>query len=105
MAIPDIPGRSGAMLPGLPHPLRYTVNALCAMEAVCPQLEGVFDRPFEAARLLFWGGLLHAVPTLSIEEAGCMMDDCLASGGTFEAITSACAEALEAAGLMPGDAA
>ena len=41
--------------------LRYTIDSMCAMEdRAGGALEALLDRPFTAARLLLWGGMIAA---------------------------------------------
>ena len=51
--------------------LRYTIGSMCAMEdRAGGALEALLDRPFTAARLLLWGGMLEDQPRAALSEAG-----------------------------------
>lgn len=81
--------------------LRYTVNALCAMEERAGgSLENMMDRQFTATRLLLWGALMEEHPEMSVEAAGELMGSYIAQGGTMEEIVNRCAEAMEDAGFF-----
>lgn len=81
--------------------LRYTVNAMCAVEdAAGGTLEDVMARQFTAARLLLWGGMLDKQPETTLLDAGRMIGEYLAQGGTLEEIVENCAEALRRAGFF-----
>ena len=81
--------------------LRYTVNAMCAVEdAAGGALDNVMERQFTAARLLLWGGMLDKAPETPLSEAGRLIGEHLASGGTLDEIVEACAEAMRRAGFF-----
>lgn len=81
--------------------LRYTVNAMCAMEdAAGGALDGLMDRQFTATRLLLWGGMLAAEPSLTPEAAGALIGEHLAMGGNLEEIVNFCAEGMRLAGFF-----
>lgn len=81
--------------------LKYTVNALCAVEerAGAP-LDEMMARQFSAVRLLLWGGLAACRPETTLQEAGEMMDEHIRAGGTLEEIAQMCMEAMEDAGFI-----
>ena len=82
-------------------PLRYTVNAMCAMEdRAGGALQNLMDRQFSATRLLLWGGMLHAQPELPIREVGELITEYLRQGGSLEEIVEICAQALQDAGFL-----
>ena len=86
---------------GQPVALRYTVNAMCAIEDVCAgALDGVMERQFTAARLLLWGGMLENQPDVTLAEAGRMIGMHLEKGGTLEEIVEHCAEGMRRAGFF-----
>jgi len=81
--------------------LRYTVNAMCAIEDACGgALDEVIQRQFTAARLLLWGGMLDGCPGVTLAEAGELIGAHLASGGTLEEIVELCAEGMRRAGFF-----
>lgn len=81
--------------------LRYTVNAMCAVEdAAGGALEDIMERQFTAARLLLWGGMLDGRPETTLSEAGELIGEHLARGGTLEEVVEACAEAMRRAGFF-----
>lgn len=80
--------------------LRYSVNAVCAMEEKCPSLDELFDKPYAAARLLLWGALIGGDDNMTVEDAGRLIDEYLLGGGTIEEIVAKCTSALEAAGML-----
>lgn len=81
--------------------LRYTVNAMCAIEDACGgALDEMMERQFTAARLLLWGGMLDGCPGMTLAEAGELIGAHLAAGGTLEEIVELCAEGLKRAGFF-----
>ena len=81
--------------------LRYTVNSMCAVEdAAGGALDNVMEKQFTAARLLLWGGMLDGHPEMTLAEAGRIIGDHLAAGGTLEEIVEFCAEGLRRAGFF-----
>ena len=81
--------------------LKYTVNAMCAMEDVAGgALDTLMDRQFTAARLLLWGGMLECEPGVSLGEAGELIGEHLARGGTLEEVVEFCHEGLRRAGFF-----
>lgn len=81
--------------------LRYTVNSMCAVEdAAGGALDGVMEKQFTAARLLLWGGMLDGQPEMTLTDAGRIIGDHLAAGGTLEEIVEICAEGLRRAGFF-----
>ena len=81
--------------------LRYTVNSMCAVEdAAGGALDGVMEKQFTAARLLLWGGMLDGQPQMTLAQAGEIIGDHLAAGGTLEEIVEFCAEGLRRAGFF-----
>lgn len=86
---------------GQPVVLRYTVNAMCAVEdRAGGALDGLMERQFSAARLLLWGGMMERQPECTLEKAGELMGAHLAQGGTVEEIVEMCAEGLRRAGFF-----
>ena len=86
---------------GQPVVLRYTVNAMCAMEDCAGgALDAVLERQYTAARLLLWAGMLDKRPGVTLAEAGEMISAHLAAGGSLEEIVEACAEGLRRAGFF-----
>lgn len=81
--------------------LRYTVNAMCAIEDACGgALDEVMDRQFTAARLLLWGGMLDGCPDMTLAQSGELIGAHLAGGGTLEEIVEKCAEGMRRAGFF-----
>lgn len=81
--------------------LRYTVNAMCAIEDACGgALDEVLQRQFTAARLLLWGGMLDSCPGMTLADAGELISKHLAAGGTLEEIVEHCAEGMRRAGFF-----
>ena len=81
--------------------LRYTVNAMCAMEDCAGgALDAVMERQYTAARLLLWAGMLEHQPDATLMEAGGLIGAHLAGGGSLEEVVEACAEGLRAAGFF-----
>ena len=81
--------------------LTYTINSLCRMEdAAGGALEDVFSKPFSAARLLLWGGMVENAPETSLKAAGEWIGRYIQEGGTLEEIVSACAKAMEVSGFF-----
>lgn len=81
--------------------LRYTVNAMCAIEDACGgALDEVMERQFTAARLLLWGGMLDGCPGVTLAEAGELIGAHLAAGGALEEIVEHCAEGMRRAGFF-----
>lgn len=81
--------------------LKYTVNAMCAMEDVAGgALDTLMDRQFTAARLLLWGGMLGADPSVTLAFAGQLIGEHLALGGTLEEVVEHCAGGMRSAGFF-----
>lgn len=81
--------------------LRYTVNALCAVEERAGMsLDALMERPLSGARLLLWGGIAACQPEVSPEDVGEWMDVQLRAGGRIEDIVKICADALAEAGFL-----
>ena len=81
--------------------LRYTIGSMCAMEdRAGGALDALLDRPFTAARLLLWGGMIEAQPRTALADAGARIDAHIAAGGKLDEIVGACAEALRRAGFL-----
>lgn len=81
--------------------LRYTVNAMCAIEDACGgALDEVMNRQFTAARLLLWGGMLDSCPNMTLAQSGELIGAHLAGGGTLEEIVEKCAEGMRRAGFF-----
>lgn len=86
---------------GEPVVLRYTIGSMCAMEdRAGGALDALLDRPFTAARLLLWGGMIEAQPRTALADAGARIDAHIAAGGKLDEIVGACAEALRRAGFL-----
>lgn len=86
---------------GKPVVLRYTVNSMCAVEdAAGGALDRVMERQFTAARLLLWGGMLDRQPDATLAQAGALIGEHLAAGGTLEQVVEHCAEAMRRAGFF-----
>ena len=86
---------------GKAYRLRYSVNALCAMEERAGgSLDGLMERQFSATRLLLWGGLMEAQPEITLGDAGEIIGCHMQNGGRLEEIVEICAEGLEEAGFF-----
>lgn len=85
--------------------MRYTVNALCAVETLAGgSLDSMMERQFSATRLLLWGGLTDRQPDLTLEQAGELIGAHLKAGGNLEEIVNLCAEGLSEAWFFGRDA-
>ena len=81
--------------------LRYTVNAMCAVEERAGgALERITDRQFTATRLLLWGGMLELQPDTTPEQAGDIISRHIESGGSMDEIVDICAQAMQDAGFF-----
>lgn len=81
--------------------LRYSVNAMCAMEdRAGGALDALFVRQFSAARLLLWGGMIERQPDTTLEGAGALLSAHIERGGTLEDAVEMCAEAMKRAGFF-----
>lgn len=81
--------------------LRYTLNALCAMEdSAGGSLDHILAQQFTAVRLLLWGGLIELQPEMSLNMTGELISRYIADGGTLDEIVNVCADALESAGFF-----
>ena len=88
-------------LGGVPVALKYTVNAMCAIEDNAPgSVADLPEKEYTAARLLLWGGMLHAQPDLTLSEAGDMIDGHIARGGSLEEVAERCLEGLRRCGFV-----
>ena len=91
---------------GVPLRLRYTVNALCAVEERAGgSLDTLMERQFSATRLLLWGALMEYQPEITPDDAGEMIGRHIQAGGTLEDIVKLCAQALSEAGFFQPEAA
>lgn len=81
--------------------LKYTVNALCAVEEHAGgSLDKLMEKQFSATRLLLWGALMEHQPDITLQQAGGLIGAHIASGGSLEEIVNLCAQALESAGFF-----
>ncbi|MDD6882697.1 MAG: hypothetical protein PUD50_03220 [Eubacteriales bacterium] len=81
--------------------LRYTVNAMCAVEdRAGGALERLTDRQFTATRLLLWGGMLSERPDTTLQEAGEIISRHMEQGGSLDEIVDVCAMAMRDAGFF-----
>ena len=86
---------------GRRYRLKYTVNAMCAVEERSGgALDQLMDRQFSACRLLLWGVLIAHQPETTLDQAGEIIGSCLMEGGTLEDIVNICSEALAEAGFF-----
>lgn len=86
---------------GRRYELKYTVNAMCAVEEKCGgALDQLMDRQFSACRLLLWGALIARQPDITLERAGEIIGGYLLEGGTLEALVNICSGALAEAGFF-----
>lgn len=85
--------------------MRYTVNALCAVEERSGgSLDTMMERQFSATRLLLWAGLTERQPELTLQQVGELMSAHIQGGGTLEEIVNLCADGLAEAGFFSRDA-
>ena len=83
-------------LAGKNHPLHFTVNALCQLEEKAGiVLNSLQENSLSCIRALLWCALLQENPSLTLTDAGNLLDDHLKSGGTLKEIADALAAALE----------
>ena len=81
--------------------LRYTVNAMCAVEdRAGGALERLTDRQFTATRLLLWGGMFSERPDTTLQEAGEIISRHMEQGGSLDEIVDVCAMAMRDAGFF-----
>lgn len=81
--------------------LRYTVNAMCAVEdRAGGALERLTDRQFTATRLLLWGGMLSERPDTTLQEADEIISRHMEQGGSLDEIVDVCAMAMRDAGFF-----
>ena len=86
---------------GRRYRLKYTVNAMCAVEERSGgALDQLMDRQFSACRLLLWGALIAYQPEITLTMAGELIGKYLQEGGTLEDIVNICSEALAEAGFF-----
>ena len=88
-------------LNGKNYTMRYTVNSLCALEdRTGMPIDQLMARQFSATRLLLWAGLVEEQPELSVNDAGALISDCVARGGSLEDIVQLCADGLKESGFF-----
>ena len=87
---------------GRDHPLRFSLNALCALEekAGCG-LDEILRRPLSGIRGLLWCGLMDTEKGLTVEAAGELLARHLNEGGSLEDVSRALSNALEESGFFP----
>jgi len=86
---------------GKRYRLKYSVNAMCAVEEISGgSLDKLMDMQFSACRLLLWGALIAYQPEITLTVAGELIGKFLKEGGTLEDIVNICAEALSEAGFF-----
>lgn len=86
---------------GKAYCLRYSVNALCEVEARAGgSLDGLMEKQFSATRLLLWGALMEHQPDITLRGAGEIISEHIRGGGTLEDIVNMCADALSQAGFF-----
>lgn len=89
-------------LNGKDYPLRFSVNALCALEEKTGRsLDALQGSQMSCVRGLLWCGLRETLPHVSLEEAGELIDGHLRAGGTLKSVSDALAAALEDACFFP----
>lgn len=89
-------------LNGRDYPLRFSVNALCLLEEKTGvSLDRLQGNSLSCLRGLLWCGLKEHLPTLTLEEAGDMLDEHLRAEGEMETISVSLAAALEDACFFP----
>lgn len=86
---------------GRRYRLKYTVNAMCAVEELSGgSLDRLMEMQFCACRLLLWGAMIAYQPELTISAVGELIGKYLQEGGTLEKIVDICADALSQAGFF-----
>ena len=86
---------------GKRYRLKYSVNAMCALEEISGgSLDKLMDMQFSACRLLLWGALIAYQPEITLTMAGELTGKYLKEGGTLEKIVDICADALSEAGFF-----
>ena len=79
----------------------YDVNTLCRLEVLSGKpLHALMNGDCQGLRLLLWAGMRPLVPTLSLEDAGCVMTGLILRGWTLEDIGRVCARGLERLGRV-----
>ena len=86
---------------GRDYPLRFTINAVCALEEKLGGLSGLMRTEVSALRALLWCGLLEGGEKLSLTECGALLQRHLESGGNLKAVSTALANAMTDAGFFP----
>ena len=87
---------------GKRYRLKYSVNAMCAVEEISGgSLDKLMDMQFSACRLLLWGALIAYQPEITLTMAGELIGKYLQEGGTLEKVVDTCANALSEAGFFP----
>lgn len=90
---------------GKNYRLKYSVNAMCAVEEISGgSLDKLMDMQFSACRLLLWGALNAYHPEITLTLAGELIGKYLLEGGTLEMLVDKCAEALSQAGFFRAEA-
>lgn len=80
-------------LDGREYALRFTVNALCNLEARFGSLNEALKTEFTCLRALIWCGLMEE-EHLTLEAAGALLQRHFEHGGTLESTAEAVADAL-----------
>lgn len=76
---------------GTNYEIRYTINAVRKLEkelgtsAFAIVQEGI---SIDALQTLFWAGLLHQNPALTVDQAGILLEQYLEEGGSLNGLTS-----------------
>ena len=89
-------------LNGKAYPLRFTVNALCRLEEETGlRLSSLDGDSLSCLRGLLWCGLMERLPSLTLTEAGDLIDAHLRAGGTLTDVAGPLADALADACFFP----
>ena len=94
----------GILLAGKPCRLRYSFNAMCALESALGGLENMRAGSLTAVRALLWCGMLEYDPGATPEKAGRLLSRHLASGGTLSDVCDRLTAVLARDGWLPRSA-
>lgn len=88
---------------GKTYTLRYDINALSDAELLAGKSISALtqEKSINGLRVLFWAGLKHGDPNLSVSKAGAILQSALHSGMDIGQVGDAIASALKQSGLVP----
>jgi hypothetical protein len=91
-----------------PRQLRYDVNAVAAVEDELGLGLVALVKPdrigYQVLRVLLWGGLRHEDATLTVDDAGDLVQSYIENGGTIVTMMEKVNLAFRASGLSAGEA-